>query len=348
MQSFMTPPAEFASPDSVARRRKVAEAMMQGGIDTSPVGHPFQAIARVLQAGIGGYNMHRADKEDKAGNDAAFSKIASALGGQTPVDPAMFADERVMNSPMGPALAQEYMQRRKPKEKKWDTFTTKTGDVMRVDQNADTPDPQMVYDAPDNTGPAPEALAATTGLRKEIQDLPSYKSYSSAMPVFQSMAEAAKHDTKPGDLNMVYALAKLFDPTSVVREGEMIMVKNAQNLPDKLMALIQETNSGGRLGPQLRNEMMAEAQSRMQSYKATLDSNLEQFRGIAQRNQFNEADIMPTMGEMPQYEPLPVEQQQQQDSAQQQPPVEGAKQAPDGKWYVPDPNRPGKFLMVQP
>lgn len=30
----------------------------------------------------------------------------------------------------------------------------------------------------------------------------------------------------------------------------------------------------------------------------------------------------------------------------EEPPVEGAQQAPDGKWYVPDPNRPGKYLQV--
>lgn len=28
-------------------------------------------------------------------------------------------------------------------------------------------------------------------------------------------------------------------------------------------------------------------------------------------------------------------------------PVPGAKKAPDGNWYLPDPNRPGKYLMVQ-
>ena len=27
---------------------------------------------------------------------------------------------------------------------------------------------------------------------------------------------------------------------------------------------------------------------------------------------------------------------------------EGAQQAPDGNFYVPDPARPGKFLMVEP
>jgi hypothetical protein len=35
-----------------------------------------------------------------------------------------------------------------------------------------------------------------------------------------------------------------------------------------------------------------------------------------------------------------------QPQAQQQPPVQGARQAPDGNWYVADPNRPGKYLMV--
>lgn len=35
-------------------------------------------------------------------------------------------------------------------------------------------------------------------------------------------------------------------------------------------------------------------------------------------------------------------------AAANQPPVPGAQQAPDGNYYVPDPNRPGKYLMVQP
>jgi hypothetical protein len=28
-------------------------------------------------------------------------------------------------------------------------------------------------------------------------------------------------------------------------------------------------------------------------------------------------------------------------------PVEGARKAPDGQWYLPDPNRPGKYLRVE-
>ncbi|MEL0587108.1 MAG: hypothetical protein AAES65_19840 [Candidatus Thiodiazotropha sp. (ex. Lucinoma kazani)] len=32
--------------------------------------------------------------------------------------------------------------------------------------------------------------------------------------------------------------------------------------------------------------------------------------------------------------------------ANTQPPIAGAKKAPDGKWYIPDPNRPGKYMRV--
>lgn len=37
-----------------------------------------------------------------------------------------------------------------------------------------------------------------------------------------------------------------------------------------------------------------------------------------------------------------------QPQAATMPPVPGARQAPDGNYYVPDPARPGKYLMVQP
>jgi hypothetical protein len=31
----------------------------------------------------------------------------------------------------------------------------------------------------------------------------------------------------------------------------------------------------------------------------------------------------------------------------EKPPMPNARKAPDGKWYVPDPQRPGKYQLVQ-
>jgi hypothetical protein len=37
----------------------------------------------------------------------------------------------------------------------------------------------------------------------------------------------------------------------------------------------------------------------------------------------------------------------EQGAQEEQPPLEGARKAPDGNWYVADPEREGKWLQVQ-
>jgi hypothetical protein len=132
-------------------------------------------------------------------------------------------------------------------------------------------------------------------IRKEIQDLPSYKSYSAALPIYQTMVSASGRDSKAADLNMVYGLAKIYDPTSVVREGETVMVRDTASLPDWLVGTINGLNGGARLQPETRKAMMDEAGSRIESYKSAFETNMQQFKGIAQRNRVNEQDIMPVM-----------------------------------------------------
>ncbi|MGJ3630211.1 hypothetical protein AB5I41_31445 [Sphingomonas sp. MMS24-JH45] len=59
-------------------------------------------------------------------------------------------------------------------------------------------------------------------LRADYEALPSVKTYTAALPVYaaglRSGADAA------GDLNLIYAYAKVMDPNSVVREGEQASV----------------------------------------------------------------------------------------------------------------------------
>jgi hypothetical protein len=142
-----------------------------------------------------------------------------------------------------------------------------------------------------------------SGIRKEIQDLPSYKSYSAAIPAYTSMVDAAKRDSKTADLNLVYGLAKIMDPTSVVREGEMIMVNNTQGLSDQVLGLINSVNGGARLTPDARSGVLQEAQSRMNGFRQSLDADLGSFRGIAGRWKVNEADILPNLPGLPEVDP---------------------------------------------
>ncbi|WP_259665069.1 hypothetical protein [Rhizobium bangladeshense] len=145
------------------------------------------------------------------------------------------------------------------------------------------------------TGYKPEDVS---NLRKEVQGLPSYKSYQQAAPVYQSMIDTAKTDSKASDLNLVYGLGKIMDPNSVVREGEMVMVNNTASLPDWLSGMINSVNGGQRLTPETRQAVLNEARSRMSAYRGALDNDISQYRGIIGRRGMNEADVLPTLGDI--------------------------------------------------
>jgi hypothetical protein len=79
-------PQNVQSPQSVTRKRRLAEAMMQQGTDTSPVGHPLGALARAMQGGMAGYMSHKADTAEKEGQADFSSKLQQAMANQEGAD----------------------------------------------------------------------------------------------------------------------------------------------------------------------------------------------------------------------------------------------------------------------
>jgi hypothetical protein len=149
-------------------------------------------------------------------------------------------------------------------------------------------------------GSVPAKFDDISGLRKEIQQLPSYKNLSQALPIYRSMAETAGRNSKASDLNLVYGLGKIMDPTSVVREGEMVMVKNTASIPDWLQGAIASLNGGAALTPETRQAIMTEAYGRVNGYDSAFKQDAGQYQGIVERNKFNPADVIPDFGT---YEP---------------------------------------------
>jgi hypothetical protein len=151
-------------------------------------------------------------------------------------------------------------------------------------------------------GAQPEEV---TGLRKEIQGLPSYKNVSQAAPVYKSMLDAVSRDDRASDLNLIYGLAKVMDPASVVRESEMTMAQAIATLPQQIQQNIKSQFVGpaGRLSKEVREGMMREAYSRINSYSQLFGQDAEQYRGIAQRRKMDLADVIPNFGEFKPYEP---------------------------------------------
>src|SRR5574343_313408 len=154
----------------------------------------------------------------------------------------------------------------------------------------------------DARGPKGEEV---TSLRKEVQNLPSYKNITQAAPIYKSMVDAAGRNSKASDLNLVYGLGKIMDPGSVVREGEMIMVKNAAGLPEWLLGTINALNGGAALTPETRKAIMQEAHGRVQSYKEAFDMDTRMYRGIVDRNKMNALDVIPDFGDFAPWSPAP-------------------------------------------
>lgn len=142
-------------------------------------------------------------------------------------------------------------------------------------------------------GSVPPKMDDISGMRKEIQQLPSYKNLAQAAPIYKAMVETAGRDTKASDLNLVYGLGKIMDPNSVVREGEMVMVKNTSSLPDWLQGAIASLNGGAALTPETRQAIMTEAYGRVKGYNDEFQQNMGQYQGIVQRNGINPADVIP-------------------------------------------------------
>lgn len=129
-------------------------------------------------------------------------------------------------------------------------------------------------------------------LRNDFNGNQTVKSYREVVPIFASMQEAAKTDTKAADLNLVYGLAKIFDPNSVVREGEMVMVKDTAALPDWLVGSINGLNGGARLQPETRKAVMDQAASRFNAYDSAYSQVVDQVKGMAERSGVKPEDVI--------------------------------------------------------
>lgn len=70
------------TPDDIAADRKRAYALQAAGMDTSPVGHWTQGLARVAQALVGTMQERRANKADAANQAHSDAVLQALMGGK--------------------------------------------------------------------------------------------------------------------------------------------------------------------------------------------------------------------------------------------------------------------------
>ena len=122
-----------------------------------------------------------------------------------------------------------------------------------------------------------------TSYRKEFNSLPEVANYKMALPAFKAVESAAARDNAQADINLIYGLAKLYDPTSVVREGEYATIANSQSIPEWLKGQAQRLGGGGRLTPQTKSQILTEARARMQTHTDMYGQALDSYEGVIRR-----------------------------------------------------------------
>ncbi len=70
------------TPEEVESQRRIAQALMQRGMDSSPVGHWTQALARGAQGVVGAFQNDWADTAEREGKASGDKLIADALAGK--------------------------------------------------------------------------------------------------------------------------------------------------------------------------------------------------------------------------------------------------------------------------
>jgi hypothetical protein len=144
-------------------------------------------------------------------------------------------------------------------------------------------------------GPAdpsgPGARRASMQLRKEYEDQEPVKQYRIVLPLFQRASTAP--DNRAGDISVIYALGKMFDPTSVVREGELQLAQTAAPWLQQMAASINSQITGeGRLNPQTRATIMQALNGQVEALRMPYEQERQRYGQYAEDSGFESGTVV--------------------------------------------------------
>jgi hypothetical protein len=143
--------------------------------------------------------------------------------------------------------------------------TIQRGDGTQVTYHQDDPalNAELAKPGTIAVGSSQTPFDVETKLRQEFNGLPEVKAFKEIVPIVRSAREAVTRNGRAADLNLVYAVAKVFDPMGAVREFDQVGVENASAIPDRIMSWINYVNNGGKItGTPIAAQIMTEVESR--------------------------------------------------------------------------------------
>lgn len=140
------------------------------------------------------------------------------------------------------------------------------------------------------SSPEPPKLTDVAGQRKEFTNLSGV--FVEVRDAYSRVTASAQEPSAAGDLSLLVNYMKILDPGSVVREQEFRTVAETGAFGERVTAAINQYLSGERLTPEIRQDFVERAGLLMNAQIRTQIRLEEQFRGLAQRNGMNPADVV--------------------------------------------------------
>lgn len=128
-------------------------------------------------------------------------------------------------------------------------------------------------------------------LRKEFNNEPVYKGHQEIKSAWNTINVGLKQANPAGDLAAATKFMKLLDPTSVVRESELLLAMKATGALDKLYNYAQMRANGTLLTPKQRQEFGKLANEFYQTATNQYNAKYGEYSDIAKRNNLNPLDI---------------------------------------------------------
>ena len=155
-----------------------------------------------------------------------------------------------------------------------------------VQRNPITGEIRKAYESADK-----QAFTKTTELRNDFNNLPQVKAWNVVEPSLISARVAANDKSGASDLNLIYALGKILDPNSAVKEGELELAGNTGSFGQKVAGLYKSVSTGGKLPPAVKQDLLRQIESRTYSQKQQYESAKSKYTDIAKKNKLDPNDL---------------------------------------------------------
>lgn len=169
----------------------------------------------------------------------------------------------------------------------------RTGEVRPLSNLPPRPAPAS------QSSPLAEEMSEQRRFQREqslAQDFRSEQAIKDASGIAGAVATingALANPSPQGDLAAIYALVKLYDPGSVVREGEISLTQSAASLPEQVRRLYAGWNTGKKLTPQMKEDMASVAANIVAERQTQIAPILQRYGQQARRWGADSAYVAP-------------------------------------------------------